>query len=358
MIGTTDASAGNITFKVNSQTVTLTTTGGTSANGLYSPSDLVTAINTQVGATDNVNATLNGEGDLVITSTGTAGAADSVTVNTFSSGDATQLGFASASATANGTAADPSVGTVAGSDTQTFINESVTGGSLTIYDSSGTPVDLQMRWAKVANTATGGADKWELYYQVDPNATGANVAWQNSGTEFTFNALGELSPALGQFTLNNVTINGSSLGNLSVQTPANAITQFSSTSGQATVNNMQQNGFAAGQLQTIAVGNGGIITGTFSNGQNVALAQIPLVHFNSPNNLNALTGGAYQATNTSGTALNGATGLIVGQSLEQSNTDIATEFTKLIVTQQAYSANTKVITTANQMSQDLLDVIR
>ena len=54
-----------------------------------------------------------------------------------------------------------------------------------------------------------------------------------------------------------------------------------------TVNNMQQNGYAAGQLQTIAIGNNGTITGTFSNGQNVALAEIPLVHFNSPNNLKA-----------------------------------------------------------------------
>ena len=69
-------------------------------------------------------------------------------------------------------------------------------------------------------------------------------------------------------------------------------------------------------------------------------------------------GGAYQETQASGAALAGASGSIVGQSLEGSNTDIATEFTKLIVTQQAYSANTKVITTANQMSQDLLNIIR
>ena len=92
--------------------------------------------------------------------------------------------------------------------------------------------------------------------------------------------------------------------------------------------------------------------------QTVALATVPLVHFNSPNHLKSLDGGAYQVTDSSGVALAGASGKIVGQSLEASNTDIATEFTKLIVTQQAYSANTKVITTANQMSQDLLNVIR
>ena len=54
----------------------------------------------------------------------------------------------------------------------------------------------------------------------------------------------------------------------------------------------------------------------------------------------------------------GAPGKIVGSSLEGSNTDIADEFTKLIVTQQAYSANTRVITTSNQMVQDLLNMLR
>ena len=65
-----------------------------------------------------------------------------------------------------------------------------------------------------------------------------------------------------------------------------------------------------------------------------------------------------EATDESGAALFGKAGTIVGSSLESSNTDIADEFTKLIVTQQAYSANTKVITTTNSMVQDLLNVVR
>ena len=69
-------------------------------------------------------------------------------------------------------------------------------------------------------------------------------------------------------------------------------------------------------------------------------------------------GGAFEATDESGQALFGKAGTIVGSSLEGSNTDIADEFTKLIVTQQAYSANTKVITTSNTMVQDLLNVLR
>jgi flagellar hook protein FlgE len=167
-----------------------------------------------------------------------------------------------------------------------------------------------------------------------------------------------LNPPITNLALPGVTINGDSLGNLTVDAPTGSITQFSTSSGTATVNNLQQNGYSAGQLQSIAIGNNGVISGTFSNGQNVDLAEVPLVHFNSPDNLKSLNGGAYQVTSESGPALAGASGQIEGESLEASNTDIATEFTKLIVTQQAYSANTKVITTANQMSQDLLNIIR
>ncbi len=355
---TINASGGAITFDVNGQTVTLATNGGSGANGLYTPGDLVNAINTQVGASAKVNATLNGAGYLVITSTGTAGAGDSVTVNTFSSGDATQFGFASATATANGTNGLPATGQVIGSDAQTFVNQTIDGGSLTVYDATGTPANLQFRWGKTNSVAAGGTDTWELFYEVNPNATGGQVAWQNAGTQFVFNSSGQLTPPINSVALNNVNIGGTVLGNLTLQTPTSAITQFANSSGLSTVNNLKQNGFAAGQLQTIAIADNGTVTGTFSNGQNVALADIPLVHFNSPANLKSLSGGAYEQTDASGVALTGATGQVVGGSVEESNTDIATEFTKLIVTQQAYSANTKVITTANQMSQDLLNIIR
>ncbi len=357
-LSTINASGGAITFDVNGQTVTLATNGGSGGNGLYAPGDLVNAINTQVGASANVNATLNGAGYLVITSTGAPGAGDSVTVNNFSSGDATQLGFASAAATANGTNGLPATGQVIGTDASAFVNETIDGGSITVYNATGTPANLQLRWAKTNSVAAGGTDTWELFYQVNPNATGGQVAWQNSGTQFVFNSSGQLTPPINSVTLSNVNISGINLGNLTLETPSGAVTQFANSSGTSTVNNFQQNGFAAGSLQTIAIADNGTVTGTFSNGQNVALADIPLVHFNSPSNLDPLSGGAYEQTDASGVALTGATGQIVGGSVEESNTDIATEFTKLIVTQQAYSANTKVITTANQMSQDLLDIIR
>jgi flagellar hook protein FlgE len=108
----------------------------------------------------------------------------------------------------------------------------------------------------------------------------------------------------------------------------------------------------------VAVSDKGRVTGTYSNGQTIDLAQISLANFSGANNLQRLDGGAYAATAESGTATYNAPGQIQGSSLEGSNTDIADEFTKLIVTQQAYSANTRVITTTNQMVQDLLNMLR
>ena len=102
----------------------------------------------------------------------------------------------------------------------------------------------------------------------------------------------------------------------------------------------------------------GRIVGNYSNGRNLDLAEITLASFNGTNFLKRADGGAFEATDESGAALYGKSGKIVGSSLEGSNTDIADEFTKLIVTQQAYSANTKVITTSNTMVQDLLNVLR
>jgi flagellar hook protein FlgE len=272
------------------------------------------------------------------------------------------LGFAGAGIT-QARAAGTNVGTgvVTANDVQTFTNESVSGGAVTAFNTAGTPVNLQLRWAKTdsASLGSGHQDTWNLFYQSNTAATGAQAEWVNVGTNFTFNSNGALvSPSGSSVALPNVTVDGQGLGNLSFNIASGSLTQFASSSGAATVGQITQNGFAAGQLQSVAINNSGLVVGTFSNGQNIDLASITLSHFNGTNYLKALDGGAYAVTDQSGPAILGASGTIAGSSLEGSNTDIADEFTKLIVTQQAYSANTKVITTANDMVQSLLNVLR
>jgi flagellar hook protein FlgE len=251
-------------------------------------------------------------------------------------------------------------GQVIGSDAGTFIGETISGGAVTAFDVSGSPVSVQFRWGKVDSAAlgVGHSDTWNMFYQVNPNATGTQVAWQNVNTDFTFGPNGQMTPPIASVTLNSPVIGGITLNNIRLNFGSSGITQFADANGNVQVNQMQQDGFPAGQLQTVSIGNNGRVIGNYSNGRNIDLAQISVVTFNGTDFLKRIDGGAFEATDESGQALFGSGGTIVGSSLESSNVDIADEFTKLIVTQQAYSANTKVITTTNSMVQDLLNVIR
>ena len=266
-------------------------------------------------------------------------------------------GTATALRTGGGTVG---TGQVVGNDNSTFLEQTVAGGAVTTYDVSGSPVNLQFRWGKIDSTSLGAghSDTWNMFYQVNPNATGTAVAWQNVGTNFTFASNGQMTPAIASITLTNATVNGVSIGSPVVVFGNGGVTQFADANGNVQVNQIQQDGFPAGQLQSVGVSTNGRIVGNYSNGRNLDLAAITLANFNGTNFLKRADGGAFEATDESGQALFGKAGTIVGSSLEGSNTDIADEFTKLIVTQQAYSANTKVITTSNTMVQDLLNVLR
>jgi flagellar hook protein FlgE len=325
----------------------------------------------QLNITDNIS-TLLGKID-TITGTGTAssitsgaitlhsGTSADLSITTSNSTAFAALGFTGGKAVANrGGGGTVGTGQVVGNDASTFRDESIAGGSVTAYDVSGAPVNLQLRWAKAdsASLGTGHTDTWNLFYQVNPNATGTQVAWQNANVNFTFSSSGQMSPAIASVTLGNAVVNGVSLGSPVINFGSGGVTQFADTNGNAQVNQIQQDGFPAGQLQSVSVSTNGRIVGTYTNGRNIDLAEISVATFNGTNFLKRIDGGAFQATDESGAALFGNGGTIVGSSLESSNTDIADEFTKLIVTQQAYSANTKVITTTNSMVQDLLNVMR
>ncbi|MGB7097296.1 MAG: flagellar hook-basal body complex protein [Xanthobacteraceae bacterium] len=311
-------------------------TFGTGPGQVATLAELQTAIGAIGGLTGTVNTA---NGDITLTS------------NNNISLDSTPTALLSEFGIQND-AAYPANDTVIANDETTFTNQSVDGGSITAYDSEGNPVNVQFRWAE------SSAGSWQLFYQSDSNATGTEAAWQNVGTVFNFNSSGELSPPLSSVTLQNLTVNGGNLGNIQLNFGTNGLTQFANSSGTPQVSQLQQNGFAAGQLESIAVDGQNQITGTFSNGQTIPLAQITLATFNGPDALQPLDGEAYAATADSGAAILDATGTVEGSELEASNVDIATQFSQLIVAQQAYSANAKVMQTADQMIQSLLQVIQ
>jgi flagellar hook protein FlgE len=259
------------------------------------------------------------------------------------------------SATSNPLAPPSGNGTVIGQDTTTFTNQSLDGGSITAYDSLGNPVNVQLRWAETASS--GGNNSWQLFYQTNTNPTAAQVAWQNVGTTFTFNSSGQLTaPAASSLALTGLAVNGDTVGNVTLNYGSN-LTQFASSTGSVQVTSLTQNGFGAGALQSLSVAKGQVV-GSFSNGQTVALADVTVATFNGQDSLQPLNGEAFASTPESGNPNFSGTGSVVGSSLEASNVDIATQFSQLIVAQQAYSANARVMTTANQMIQSLLQVIQ
>jgi flagellar hook protein FlgE len=111
-----------------------------------------------------------------------------------------------------------------------------------------------------------------------------------------------------------------------------------------------------GTLQSLSIGSNGRLQGSFSSGKTLDLAAIPLSAFNGDNFLQRGDGETFTPTLTSGAAQANASGRLVGNALEASNTDVAGQFTTMIMTQQAYSANTKVVTTTDQMLQTVTNM--
>jgi flagellar hook protein FlgE len=261
---------------------------------------------------------------------------------------------------------------VSGADQAIFLNNSVAGGAVTTYDVGGNPVNLQFRWAKTDATAadpgdpaatppvpaTAASTTWNLFYLANSTATGATTAWANAGTDFVFNTAGRPAPAIDAATIAGVAVNGVPVGDISMNFGATGLTQYADSNGTVQVNALSQDGYAAGQVIGVSVADGGHIVANYSNGQTLEVGRVVLADFNGEDWLQKLDGGAFAETLDSGPPILGATGQISGSSNEASNTDIASEFSKLIVTQQAYSANTRIVSTADQMMQEVLAMKR
>lgn len=263
--------------------------------------------------------------------------------------------------TSGGRDGPPTTGEVTDELNEEFLNNSISGGAVTGYDSLGNAINVQLRWAKTAD------NEWQLYYQnaaSDPNsATTGDVMWTRidpatGDDSFTFDADGKITEDVANLELaSDLEIGGKTLSGITLSF-GDGLTQYADASQQANVRQLTQDGLPAGNFQDVSITDGGRVVANYSNGKTVDLFQIPLVSFQGASALKPLDGGAYAETRDSGPAISNASGSIIGASLENSNVDISEEFTKLIVTQQAFSANSKVISTADQMMSDVLNIIR
>lgn len=247
---------------------------------------------------------------------------------------------------------------ITGAQADTFISQSIAGGAITVYASNGAPVNVQLRWAKTDSAERGGTDNWRLYYLTNSNAGSGEVEWRDVGENYSFAANGALSPNVVSTTINGLNVNGVNLGNVTLQHNTGGITQFADANGTSKVTALSQNGYAAGEFVSVTINDDGRVVASYSNNQQVELAQVVTANFNAANALKRQDGGIFAANSESGEAILSSGGGIVASSLESSNTDISEEFTKLIVTQQAYAAGTRIVSTSDQMLQEALNMLR
>jgi flagellar hook protein FlgE len=195
------------------------------------------------------------------------------------------------------------------------------------------------------------------------DATGASVADAGTITPSVYTAPSLATNSVAS-TLKFVTNFGSGdqtiTLNLGSYGGTTGVTQFAGSA--YSLLGLTQDGVPPGSFSGVTTQANGNVIVNYNNGQTRTIAQVPVVTFNAPDSLQSQNGQAFTATPSSGTPLaeaagtNGAGNLVTG-SVEGSNVDIATEFSNLIVAQQAYSSNAKVVTTANQMLQVTLQMI-
>jgi flagellar hook protein FlgE len=137
------------------------------------------------------------------------------------------------------------------------------------------------------------------------------------------------------------------------------ITQQNSASATTATN---VDGYGSGTLTGFSVLPDGTVEGTYTNNQTLALGQVAVANFANPEGLTQASNGNFQATVASGDAVvgeagAGGNGTITGGAVEQSNVDLSTQFSNMIVAQQSYEANAKALTTLDQVSQATIQMI-
>lgn len=227
-----------------------------------------------------------------------------------------------------------------------------------IFDSLGNAHNLEMIYTKTATNS------WDIAV-ADPTlaSTGATTGTATpAARSITFN--GDGTPASITFPPIDITgwttgANDSSVtGNLGTVNTTDGVTQFS---GQFAISFVNQDGLTFGNYSGLTINDDGLVTALFDNGEQLAIYQLPVAMFTNPNGLIPRDGNAYSQSDSSGQVLlnpaniSGA-GRIASSALESSNVDLAEEFTNMIVTQRAYSASAKIITTADEMLEELIRI--
>ncbi len=249
-----------------------------------------------------------------------------------------------------------------------------------VYDSLGGSHDLTMEFANhqsynpssgnppPAGWPAGATNAWDwTVYNGAPAPANQIGSSSDAGNErLYFDASGQLVTSLppganNQPTLNKFNVPGSNgAPTFSIGVDFSQIGQLQT---DTQVNLKDQNGFPPGSLQSFSIGLDGVLTGLFTNGLTRPLGMLAMSIFSNPGGLERTGNNLWRNTDDSGLAVvgsprSGGRGAVNSGFLEQSNVDLGNEFTDLIITQRGFQANTKVVTTVDEMLQDLINIKR
>jgi flagellar hook protein FlgE len=222
--------------------------------------------------------------------------------------------------------------------------------STTVYDSLGQAHTATLYFSQGTTTAT--TSTWNVNMAIDGTTVTATPA------TLTFNSAGAVTPAsAGAISFGGYTpADGASPLTVSMN-----FAQSTQYGGDFGVTAITQNGYATGQLSTVSIDGSGIVSAVYTNGRSTQLGQLAMANFPNPQGLKQLGDTNWAETFTSGTVVSGAAGsagfgTIQSGALESSNVDLTTELVNMITAQRAFQANAQVITTANQLSQTVINI--
>lgn len=245
-----------------------------------------------------------------------------------------------ASATGNQLTAPGATGTVSDAPAAQFtLDQSAVAGQ--------TPAHVGLTFGKTPETV---GTLTNISTALVGTGTAVSAANQSAGADATVTFTVDYGFGPQQVTLN--------LGKY--QKPG-GLTQYAGE--EINVTQLVQNGAPRGQFKDVVFGDNGAVMVNYDNGRSKMIAKVPIITFNNPNALQRESGGVFVESEEAGKPnfndpeTNGA-GAVVANSVESSNVDIADEFTKMIVTQRSYSANAKIVTTSDEMLQEVLGLKR
>lgn len=231
----------------------------------------------------------------------------------------------------------------------------------TMYDSLGNAIPVTFTFTRQA----GVPPTWTVTGAIPPSA-GSGVSFGGSNSmNIAFDSAGNMTSPADVNVLLTLTNGATSLGTTwnIVDAGGNSLGDITGYASESGTTFQSQNGYPAGSLRGISVDEAGVVTATYSNGEMTPMFQIALVDFPSYDGLTKMGRNLYAESIASGQALPGVAGTgrlgsVAPSSLEMSNVDLAEEFVKMITTQRAFQANSRVITSSDEILQELINIKR